>query len=117
MAGDEGRQRGVLADLRHWVYLRAQRAARGDGEKWRLDTLNTFGVSARVVWTAPDATSRADAFDEAVTGMSPHSDWSTRGKGNARLLSRIQNQRRDCEADVRSVDRAQLAVWRDKRRG
>lgn len=79
-----------------------------------INTLNTFnGVSARVVWdSAGRDIARAEiTFDEAVTGIATGELVEALKQGEYAIYFRGYKANEGIiEADVRSVDRAQLAI-------
>lgn len=79
-----------------------------------IDTLNTFnGVSARVVWDSAgrDIARTEIKFDEAVTGIATGELVDALKQGEYAIYFRGYKANEGIiEADVRSVDRAQLAI-------
>lgn len=79
-----------------------------------IDTLNTFnGVSARVVWDSAgrDIARTEIKFDEAVTGIATGDLVDALKQGEYAIYFRGYKANEGIiEADVRSVDRAQLAI-------
>lgn len=99
------------------LYLRAQKESGAEMvEKMApfIDTLNTFnGVSARVVWDSAgrDIARTEIKFDEAVTGIATGDLVEALKQGDYAIYFRGYKANEGIiEADVRSVDRAQLAI-------
>ncbi|EBH1788106.1 SelA-like pyridoxal phosphate-dependent enzyme [Salmonella enterica] len=99
------------------LYLRAQKESGAEMvEKMApfIDTLNTFnGVSARVVWDSAgrDIARTEIKFDEAVTGIATGELVDALKQGEYAIYFRGYKANEGIiEADVRSVDRAQLAI-------
>ncbi|EKG2224183.1 DgaE family pyridoxal phosphate-dependent ammonia lyase [Salmonella enterica subsp. enterica serovar Infantis] len=99
------------------LYLRAQKESGAEMvEKMApfIDTLNTFkGVSARVVWDSAgrDIARTEIKFDEAVTGIATGDLVDALKQGEYAIYFRGYKANEGIiEADVRSVDRAQLAI-------